>query len=97
MGDLRIRPYIDTENLDNDRLRSEEYQKALDYVREVLREYDPLSSNSLDQVDDSILVDVFKAGKEIYNFLDTLPEGDIAAILRQVFMNDLEKELEEEP
>jgi hypothetical protein len=97
---MYTRPYIDTHNLEEDRLRTEEYEKALGYVRglisqqkEVIRE--EVIEEGLEKLTDSDFLGLFKIGREVHSFLNTLPEGDIAAIMKQIFFTDLEKLVEE--
>ena len=102
------RPEIDTQNLENDRLKPEEYGKARDYVKGLIlgatkgliSEQKELGDKILDQeelsLSDSNLLEVFKTSREAYSFLGTLPEGDVVAIMREIFFGGLEKELEDE-
>ena len=101
---MYTRPYIDIHNLDNNRLKKEEYKKALDYTKElilgvtrnIISDQEELEEEALKKrLSDSDLLEVFKASREAYSFLGTLPEKDIVAIMREVFFGGLEKELGE--
>lgn len=94
------RPYIDTKNLKDGRLKSSEYEKAVKYVTELFVEQKGNLESSLDTIDlddlleksgadllsDQQVLQVFNAGKEMYSFLGTLPERDIVPIFKYIFL-----------
>jgi hypothetical protein len=97
---MYTRPYIDTHNLEEDRLRTEEYEKAMDYARELISQQtgaikEEALEEGLSKLSDLDFLELFKIGRELHLFLSTLPERDIAAIMKQIFFTDLEKLAEE--
>ena len=91
------RPEIDTENLRNDRLLPEEYSKVKRYVNRIIEQQREIGGTVSDDLSlsDSIIWGMFQAAKELYSFLDTLPQKDIVEIMRKITLEgDLEKEVE---